>query len=128
MQIVAAGNGENDETPQISTALSSQSRQAARPCAGLFGCGLRLPDRRWLGRLPFLWAVIMKTIMDLAREANLPACHLEHPKALQRFADLLAKRELQACRDVLEGLHACQDNHNYYLYASKTLQDIRGDK
>jgi hypothetical protein len=32
----------------------------------------------------------MKTIMDLAREANLPACHLEHPKALQRFADLVA--------------------------------------
>jgi hypothetical protein len=70
----------------------------------------------------------MKTIMDLAREANLPACHLEHPKALQRFADLLAQRELQACRNVLEGLHACQDNHNYYLYASKTLKDIRGEK
>lgn len=34
----------------------------------------------------------MKTIMDLAREANLPACHLEHPKALQRFADLIADR------------------------------------
>ena len=28
--------------------------------------------------------------MDLAREANLPACHLDHPKALQRFADLVA--------------------------------------
>jgi hypothetical protein len=70
----------------------------------------------------------MKTIMDLAREANLPACHLDHPKALQRFADLLAKRELQACIDVLEGLHACQDSHNYYLYASKTLADLRGKK
>jgi hypothetical protein len=37
----------------------------------------------------------MKTIMDLAREAKLPACHLEHPKALQRFADLLAQRDWQ---------------------------------
>lgn len=37
----------------------------------------------------------MKTIMDLAREARLPACHLEHPKALQRFADLLAHRDWQ---------------------------------
>ena len=55
----------------------------------------------------------MKTIMDLAREANLPACHLDHPKALQRFADLLAKLELQACIDVLKGLHAFQDSHNY---------------
>jgi hypothetical protein len=70
----------------------------------------------------------MSTIMDLARKANLPVCHLEHPKALQRFADLMAERELQACIDVLEGLHACQDNHNYYLYASKVLKDIRGNK
>lgn len=37
----------------------------------------------------------MKTIMDLAREAGLPACHLEHPKALQRFADLLTRRDWQ---------------------------------
>jgi hypothetical protein len=37
----------------------------------------------------------MKTIMDLAREAKLPACHLDHPKALQRFADLLAQRDWQ---------------------------------
>lgn len=71
---------------------------------------------------------IMKTIMQIARQANLPACHLEHPKALQRFADLVSEHELQACIDVLEGLHACQDNHNYYLYASKTLRDIRGKK
>jgi hypothetical protein len=70
----------------------------------------------------------MSTIMDLARKANLPACHLEHPKALQRFADLMAERELQACIDVLEGLHACQDTHNYYLYASRSLKDIRGNK
>ena len=40
----------------------------------------------------------------------------------------VSERELQACIDVLEGLHACQDNHNYYLYASKTLKDIRGKK
>ena len=37
----------------------------------------------------------MKTIMELAREANLPACHLEHPKALQRFADLVYAEYLE---------------------------------
>jgi hypothetical protein len=29
-------------------------------------------------------------IMQMAREANLPSCHLTHPKALERFAKLVA--------------------------------------
>ncbi len=85
-------------------------------------------NRLWLCCFVGWLVVIMSTVMDLANKANLPACHLEHPKALQRFADLVSEHELQACIDVLEGLHACQDNHNYYLYASKTLRDIRGKK
>ena len=75
-----------------------------------------------------LWVVGMKTIMEMAQEAHLPSCHLTHPKALLRFANLVAERERQHCIDLLEGLHACQDNHNYYLYASETLKQIRGDK
>jgi len=70
----------------------------------------------------------MKTIMEMANEAHLPPCHLTHPKALLRFANLVAERERQHCIDLLEGLHACQDNHNYYLYASETLKQIRGNK
>ena len=35
----------------------------------------------------------MKTIMEMAREANLPACHATHPKALERFAALVREDE-----------------------------------
>lgn len=70
----------------------------------------------------------MKTIMEMAVEANLPSCHLTHPKALLRFADLVAERERKQCIDLLEGLHACQNSHNYYLYASETIKKFRGDK
>jgi hypothetical protein len=32
-------------------------------------------------------------IIRMAREANLPSCHLTHPKALERFAALVAAHE-----------------------------------
>lgn len=32
-------------------------------------------------------------IIHMAREANLPSCHTTHPKALERFAVLVAARE-----------------------------------
>ena len=32
-------------------------------------------------------------IIRMAREANLPSCHLTHPKALERFAKLVAAHE-----------------------------------
>ena len=73
----------------------------------------------------------MKAIMDLARDANLPACHLSHPKALQRFADLVAQHERQACADLLMGLHEAQSNngnHNYYHYAANAIKELRGQK
>lgn len=70
----------------------------------------------------------MKTIMEMAVEANLPSCHLTHPKALLRFADLVAERERKQCIDLLEGLHASQSGHNYYLYASDILKKLKGDK
>ncbi len=73
----------------------------------------------------------MKTVMDMAGQANLPSCHLTHPKALIRFAELVADRERQACIDLLLGLHQAQSNngnHNYYHYAANTLKDLRGSK
>lgn len=70
----------------------------------------------------------MKTIMEMAQEANLPSCHLTHPKALLRFSDLVAERERQHCIDLLEGLHASQSSHNYYLYASDILKKMRGNQ
>jgi hypothetical protein len=35
----------------------------------------------------------MRDTIDMAREANLPACHLTHEKALKRFADLVRADE-----------------------------------
>lgn len=43
-------------------------------------------------------------IICMAREANLPACHLSHPKALKRFAALVAAAEREACAMACEGL------------------------
>lgn len=39
-------------------------------------------------------------IIRMAREALLPACHLTHPKALERFAALVAAAEREACAQV----------------------------
>lgn len=43
-------------------------------------------------------------IISMAREASLPACHLTHPKALERFASMVAAAEREACAKVCEGL------------------------
>lgn len=40
--------------------------------------------------------------MKLARDARLPACHLTHSKALERFAALVAAAEREACAQVCE--------------------------
>jgi hypothetical protein len=40
-------------------------------------------------------------IMSMAREANLPACHTTHPKALERFAKLVAEHERSECADMV---------------------------
>lgn len=41
-------------------------------------------------------------IIRMAREALLPACHLTHPKALVRFAALVAAAERESCAQVCE--------------------------
>ena len=44
----------------------------------------------------------MKTIIEMAREANLPACLATHPKALKRFAEFVRADEREACAKVCE--------------------------
>lgn len=39
-------------------------------------------------------------IMELARQANLPSCHLTHPKALARFAALVRAAALAEAAEV----------------------------
>jgi hypothetical protein len=41
-------------------------------------------------------------IMDLARQANLPACHTTHPKALARFAALVRAEVLEEAAGVCD--------------------------
>jgi len=38
-------------------------------------------------------------IIELARQARLPACHASHPKALERFAELIRQDEREACAE-----------------------------
>jgi hypothetical protein len=44
----------------------------------------------------------MKSIMELARQANLPACHTTHPKALARFAALIRAEVLDELADMVD--------------------------
>jgi len=70
-------------------------------------------------------------IIKMAREANLPSCLATHPKALERFAKLVAEKEREACADLLMGLHEAQsnnDNHNYYHFASNAIKELRGQE
>lgn len=89
VQIVAAGNGENDETPKISPALPSQSCQTARSCRRLLGHCSGLRHRHRLGRLPVLWAVVMNKdeIFELIK-ANGLTLHGD----IEHFAALVADR------------------------------------
>jgi hypothetical protein len=41
-------------------------------------------------------------IIRMAREANLPSCHITHPKALERFAALVAAHEREECAKLSE--------------------------
>ena len=50
-------------------------------------------------------------IMELARQANLPSCHLTHPKALARFAALVRAAALEEAAEFVDrnALH-CHDD------------------
>jgi hypothetical protein len=48
--------------------------------------------------------------MEMAREANLPACHTTHPKALERFAALVREDEREALCKLME------DQNTWDLY------------
>lgn len=39
-------------------------------------------------------------IVRWAQEANLPPCHTTHPKALERFAKLVAEHEREECAQI----------------------------
>lgn len=64
-------------------------------------------------------------IIRMAREALLPACHLTHPKALVRFAALVAAAEREACAQVCEMV---DDNDLYFGSQYAAAIRARGEK
>jgi hypothetical protein len=60
-----------------------------------------------------------KEMMKLADQANLPMCHLSHPKALKRFAKLIKEYETEKIKLMVE---------HYFDYApSKQFQVAYGN-
>ena len=59
-------------------------------------------------------------IVRMAREADLPSCHTTHPKALERFAALVAAAEREACAVIAF-------NAKTYIEAAKAIR-ARGQK
>jgi len=49
-------------------------------------------------------------IIEMAREANLPSCLATHPKALKRFAKLVAQHERGTVEDRIVDLFAEMEN------------------
>ena len=43
-------------------------------------------------------------LKDIVKQARLPACHLSHPVALKRFAELLRQDEREACAKLCDDL------------------------
>ena len=41
-------------------------------------------------------------IIEMAREANLPSCLATYPKALERFAKLIAEKERDECARIAD--------------------------
>jgi hypothetical protein len=57
-------------------------------------------------------------IKKLAQQADLPSCHTTHPKALERFALLVADHERQAIIDNLGKWADAEKHHpNYWRFA-----------
>ena len=43
-------------------------------------------------------------VQKMAQKANLPACHITHPKALERFAILVAKQQREEDAKLVESM------------------------
>ena len=61
-------------------------------------------------------------IVRWAQEANLPPCHTTHPKALERFAKLVAEYEREECAKAAEEwLHG--EWHNQGVVAALMIRE-----
>jgi hypothetical protein len=53
-------------------------------------------------QLPNGKAMTREEIIRMAWKANLPSCHITHPKALERFAALVAAHEREECLKLVD--------------------------
>jgi hypothetical protein len=63
-------------------------------------------------------------VIKLAQKANLPACHLTHPKALERFAILVAKQQREEDAKLVESMTLeWPDQPEFAQVERTTIQD-----
>jgi len=63
-------------------------------------------------------------IIRMARDANLPECHTTHPKALERFAALVAAAERERLATKFMEMHnAQQHRNNYFAFAARVIRE-----
>jgi hypothetical protein len=63
-------------------------------------------------------------IYKMAQKSNLPACHITHPKALERFAILVAKQQREEDAKLLEGMTLeWPDQPEFAQVERTTIQD-----
>jgi len=57
-------------------------------------------------------------IIEMAKEANLPSCLATHPKALERFAKLVAEKEREACAQTVLNIAGFKE----YEFAANSIR------
>ena len=63
-------------------------------------------------------------IYKMAQKANLPACHITHPKALERFAILVAKQQREEDAKLVENMTLeWPDQPEFAQVERTTIQD-----
>ena len=63
-------------------------------------------------------------IYKMALKANLPACHITHPKALERFAILIAKQQREEDAKLVENMTLeWPDQPEFAQVERTTIQD-----
>ena len=63
-------------------------------------------------------------IHKMAQKANLPSCHLTHPKALERFAILVAKQQREEDAKLVENMTLeWPDQPEFAQIERTTIQD-----
>jgi hypothetical protein len=71
-------------------------------------------------QLPNGKAMTREKIIRMAWKANLPSCHITHPKALERFAALVAAHEREECVKV------CLEQIEAYTSSQYTTDPLGG--